>query len=191
MGKLFCLMGKSSTGKDHIYKAIIEKLGEKLREVTTYTTRPMRVNEVQGREYNFVTESKMQELKQAGRIIECRTYPTVHGDWHYFTADDGQIRLEEANYIMIGTLEAYMSLKEYYKDAVVPIYIEVEDGERLFRALRRERKQTPPRYEEMCRRFLADNADFSEENLEKAGITRRYINDDFDQCVEEVISSMV
>lgn len=41
---------------------------------------------------------------------------------------------------------------------------------RLARALDRERSQIKPNYDEMCRRFLADSADFSEENLEKAGI---------------------
>lgn len=45
------------------------------------------------------------------------------------------------------------------------IYIEVEDGERLARALHREGKQEEPRYEEMCRRFLADQVDFSEEKI--------------------------
>ena len=37
-------------------------------------------------------------------------------------------------------------------------------GERLKRAIRREEQQKVPKYEEMCRRFLADAEDFSEEN---------------------------
>ena len=65
---------------------------------------------------------------------------------------------------MIGTLEAYLQIRDYFgKEKVVPIYIEVEDGERLSRALGREKLQKEPKYEEMCRRFLADAADFSEE----------------------------
>ena len=58
------------------------------------------------------------------------------------------------------------------------IYIEVEDGLRLERALKRERKQASPKYEEMCRRFLADAKDFSEENLMAAGIKEKYQNID-------------
>ena len=43
-------------------------------------------------------------------------------------------------------------LKNYYgEDAVRPVYIEVEDGERLTRALNREKEQEKPKYEEMCR----------------------------------------
>ena len=56
------------------------------------------------------------------------------------------------------------------------IYIEVEDGERLMRAIDREKMQDIPKYEEMCRRFLADAVDFSEENLQKAEIYQRFCN---------------
>ena len=42
----------------------------------------------------------------------------------------------------------------------------VEDGERLSRALNRERMQESPKYEELCRRFLSDAKDFSEERYE-------------------------
>ena len=43
-----------------------------------------------------------------------------------------------------------------------------------------------PKYKEMCRRFIADSDDFSEENIEAAGITKRFENDDFDQCLKEI-----
>ena len=58
----------------------------------------------------------------------------------------------------------------------MPIYIEVEDGERLSRALNRERMQESPKYEELCRRFLDRCERFSEEKLKEAGITRRFVN---------------
>ena len=54
------------------------------------------------------------------------------------------------------------------------------------RAIAREQKQDVPKYEEMCRRFLADSADFSEEKLVEAGIVRRFSNNDFVQTVREV-----
>ena len=69
---------------------------------------------------------------------------------------------------------------------MIPIYVEVEDGQRLFRALERERMQEEPKYAEMCRRFLADQEDFSQENLKKAGIEKRFINDDIDTCLNEI-----
>ena len=87
----------------------------------------------------------------------------------------------------IGTLVSYEKLRDYYgAERIVPIYVEVEDGMRLARALDRERSQIKPNYDEMCRRFLADSADFSEENLEKAGIKKRFQNEELQKCVEKI-----
>ena len=91
-----------------------------------------------------------------------------------FTADDGQINLRQEDYLVIGTLESYRAMKEYFgAESLVPLYIEVEDGLRLTRALEREKRQSQPRYDELCRRFLADSKDFSEENLRAAGIGKK------------------
>ena len=62
----------------------------------------------------------------------------------------------------------------------------MDDGERLQRALDRERKQEEPKYEEMCRRFLADSGDFSEEKITEAGIEKRFRNSSLEKCLEEV-----
>ena len=84
-------------------------------------------------------------------------------------------------------MESFIKTAEYFsKDQVLPIYIEVDDGIRLERAIQRERRQETPKYEEMCRRFLADASDFSEEKLHEAGITRRFINDDMDTVLAEI-----
>ena len=187
MGKIYYMMGKSSAGKDTIYKEIRKELPE-LKTLTLYTTRPMREGEKDGVEYYFVSNEILEKYEEEGKIIELRTYQTVYGDWKYATIDDGQIDLSEADYLMIGTLESYMKTKAYYGDEnLVPLYIEVEDGERLMRAIARERQQEHPGYEEVCRRFLADQKDFSEENLAEAGITRRYQNDNKVRCKEEIV----
>ena len=187
MGKIFYIMGKSSSGKDTIYKRFLGDQELKLRNIILYTTRPMRQGEMPGREYYFVEEGTFQEFQKQGKIIEARTYQTVYGPWIYFTADDGQIELEKRNYLGIGTLESYMNMKEYYGEKnLCPLYIEVEDGERLKRAICREELQQEPKYAEMCRRFLADTEDFSEENLKRAGITKRFSNIDLESCIKEL-----
>jgi guanylate kinase len=187
MGRIFIVMGKSATGKDTIYKRLLESEELGLRTAVMYTTRPIRNMEQNGVEYFFVDEEELHRLQKENRIIEQRTYETIHGPWHYFTVNDGQINLEEANYLMIGTLETYTQIRDYYgTEKVIPIYIEVEDGVRLTRALRREMKQEKPKYAEMCRRYLADDEDFSEENLKKYGITKRYQNLDINICLYEI-----
>ena len=141
MGKIYYMMGKSSSGKDTIYKDIRKDLPE-LKTLTLYTTRPMREGEKDGVEYYFVTDEILEKYREEGKIIELRTYQTVYGDWKYATIDDGQIDLEKSNYIAIVTLEAYNSFKGYFgTEKVYPIYINIEDGLRLERALTRERNQ--------------------------------------------------
>ena len=187
MGKMIYLMGKSSTGKDTIYKHLLQWKEIPFEKVVLYTTRPIRAHEKNGREYHFTDEVHYQELLKAGKIIEDRVYQTFYGPWRYFTVDDGSIDLQNQNYLVIGTLESFIKTAEYFsKDQVLPIYIEVDDGIRLERAIQRERRQETPKYEEMCRRFLADAADFSAEKLEMAGITRVFENDDLERCVQEI-----
>ncbi len=187
MGKMICLMGKSSSGKDTIYKHLMADPRLALRPIVPYTTRPIRAGEQNGVEYVFTDEAGFCRLQSEGRIIEERAYRTVHGLWRYFTVADDRIDLDAADYCLIGTLEAYGSLRDYYgSNRVLPVLIELDDGERLGRALIRERAQQHPRYEEMCRRFLADSQDFSEERIRGAGITRRFCNDDLDSCLEAI-----
>ena len=42
MGKIFYIMGKSSSGKDTIYKKLLGDRELELRNIILYTTRPMR-----------------------------------------------------------------------------------------------------------------------------------------------------
>ena len=178
MGKIYCVMGKSSSGKDSIYSRIMQQGNPALLRIVPYTTRPRREGETDGREYVFTDETHVQQLESAGKVIELRAYHTVYGIWKYFTVDDGRIDLSAHSYLYIVTLEGYQKIQRYFGSSqVVPIYIEVEDG---------ERQQKTPQYEEMCRRFLADAADFSEEKLTEAGITRRFINNDMEGTIREI-----
>ncbi len=145
MGKIFCVMGKSASGKDTIYNKILQDDSLMLSRIIPYTTRPIRDGETQDKDYHFCNEEDVKRLSAQGRIIELREYNTV-----------------------------------------LPIYVEVEDGDRLIRAIHREKGQQVPKYEEMCRRFLADASDFSEEKLHEAGITRRFVNDDMDTVLAEI-----
>ncbi len=187
MGKIFYLMGKSSSGKDTIFKELLKRSGE-LGTIVPYTTRPIRSGEQEGVEYHFTDEAGFQKFSDAEKVIEQRAYHTVYGIWRYFTVDDGQfVPGGDTDYVMIGTLEAYRSMQAYFgRQNVLPVLIELDDGVRLKRALEREMQQAKPGYEEMCRRFLADSTDFSEEKISEAGIGRRFYNDNLEHCLNEI-----
>jgi len=192
MGHIYCIMGKSSSGKDTIFKLLLGREDLNLNRIVSYTTRPIRSGENNGDDYNFVSIEKKDELVESGKVIEIRKYDTVHGPWFYFTVDDESINLDSKDYLIIGTVESFVKIRDYYgADKVLPIYIEVDDGIRLSRALERERGQAHPKYEEMCRRFLADQQDFSKENLERAEISNVFNNDENSTITCERIASFI
>ena len=181
MNHIFYIIGKSASGKDTMYSRIVAELG--LLPIVLYTTRPVRSNEQEGVEYHFVDAERFREMEESEKVIESRTYHTCHGDWTYFTAADS-ISLDKGDCAGIGTVESFLRLREYCgKDVVVPLYVEVSDDIRFLRAVERDKNQTVPRYAELCRRFLADNEDFSDERLAEAGIGIRFENNGTaDEC---------
>lgn len=186
MGKIFCLMGKSSTGKDTIGKHLLKTMD--LKNIVLYTTRPIREGELEGREYYFVNNDEFKELETSGKVIEKRVYNTIHGDWTYATVDSN-IDLENNNYLVLNTLEGYEKLVNYYgKDIVIPLYIWVDLNTRIDRAFTREEKEKNPKYREICRRFIKDEEDFKEENLTRLEILEdnRFENNDLDRCIYQI-----
>ena len=188
--KIIYIMGKSSSGKDTIFKKLKEKLD--VNTYVMYTTRPIREGEKEGVTYHYISDEKMQKYidgKENNKLIEYRTYQTVHGPWTYATIADEQFKTNK-DMMMLGTLESYEKMKKHFQKELLPIYIEVEDGLRLERALKREKEQKEPKYAELCRRFLADSKDFSEENLKKAGIVKRFENIELDKCLNEILNEI-
>lgn len=187
MGKIVCLMGKSSSGKDTIYKKLLTQKNVPLETIVPYTTRPIRAGEQDGVEYHFTDEEGFQRLLRQGSVVEYRAYDTCYGVWRYFTVAEEGIDLSSHSYVLIGTLEAYDQLCIFYGvDKVLPVMIELDDGVRLQRALDREKAQDHPMYEELCRRYLADMQDFSQEKMARSKIERTFYNDRLDHCIREI-----
>ena len=184
MSKIFYVMGKSASGKDTIYKRLLVECS--LHALVPYTTRPMRNGEEDGKDYHFTDEAGLKKLRENGKVVEERCYHTVHGDWFYFTVDDTS---GEGDYLAIGTPQSYGALRKYYgEEKCIPLYIEVEDGVRLERALARERAQKEPKYKEMCRRFIADTEDFAPEVIKKLGIEKKFQNEELEACIANIKS---
>lgn len=180
--KIFCIMGKSASGKDTIYN-LIKNSFTNLSPVITYTTRPMRDGEIQDETYHFISMEEMNILEENGELIERRDYDTVNGLWSYATGV--KCFKNDNNYILITTPAAYRKMKEKLENIeLIPIYIEVDDDLRLIRSIERERKNKRKNYEEICRRFLADSEDFSEEILKELEINNYFNNNE--KCLKDV-----
>ena len=159
--RIFCLVGKSCSGKDTLCARILERCPE-LVPVIPHTTRPRRTGEAEGQNYYFVTEEQLRQYEARGQVVEKREYHTVQGLWTYFTL---RFPLEQDR-LLITTLEGAKALMNAYgPQAVHIVYLHVDDRTRLLRCMDREERQEHPDYAELCRRFLADQSDFSDDRL--------------------------
>lgn len=187
MGKIVIVIGKSSSGKDTIYARLLKELENYLKPIVLYTTRPIRPGEVHGENYYYIDKKGMDILREQGKIIEERTYETTQGDWTYATVKNSNIDLENNNYITINTLAALEKIRDCYGyDNVIPIYLEIDDDSRINRAVNRE-FETRRQYTEMCRRWLTDETDFSEENVTKANVIRIDNTQDIDKVIIQLV----
>ena len=162
MSRIFCIVGKSCSGKDTLYARILAQNRPGLVPVVPCTTRPRRPGEVEGQSYHFVTQEQLRQYENQGQVIEKREYHTTQGLWTYFT-----LRFDlDTDRLLITTLAGARALMDCYGPGHVRVvYLHVDDRTRLLRYIDRESRQARPDYAEVCRRFLADQEDFSQENL--------------------------
>ena len=164
---IFFLIGKGGSGKDTILQELLKQfslqdrdVGNELKQLVTYTTRPMREGEKDGVEYHFVDIKTLKKMNRQKKILELRKYRVATGDkWYYFTADDGQIN-ELNDLILVGPLKQYTELNKRLTTPIIPIYIKVDDSVIKKRMYKRESKQENPNYDEVDRRIEADRKDF-------------------------------
>lgn len=158
MRKIFAVMGKASTGKDTLTKMLSETL--ELPIALSFTTRPMRVGEKQGVEYNFISDDDFWDLHGCDLLAEYTSYEVASGEtWHYGLTKE---ELEKAEYVLvIVNPDGFKQLTEIYGDKVCSILIDAPADVRIKRYLDRD-TVTEEKAEECCRRFLADNKDFKD-----------------------------
>ena len=164
MSRIFCIVGKSCSGKDTLYARILAQNRPGLIPVVPCTTRPRRPGEVEGQSYHFVTQEQLRQYENQGQVIEKREYHTTQGLWTYFT-----LRFDlDTDRLLITTLAGARALMDCYGPGHVRgVYLHVDDRTRLLRYIDRESRQARPDYAEVCRRFLADQTDFSAEQLDR------------------------
>ena len=170
-GNIICITGKSASGKDTFFHALLQRCPE-LLPVIPYTTRPKRAGEKDGVEYHFVTPEQFRKLERMDEIIEKRRYDTVHGIWYYFTR---RMTLNpQKDYLLITTPDGVRTLAHTYTPQHIRVvYLNPDEQTRMERCKKREDAQQHPDYAEMHRRFQADQRDFSPERLHEQfnGIT--------------------
>lgn len=190
------LVGKSGGGKDRILKELKERFF--YIPIISYTTRPMREGEEQGREYNFVSKKYFEDMIANESFIEYRTYNTlvngVPDVWYYGVLKNTNYclgKLDELynyyNRVIILDLQGAKDFIKYAgKDNTKVIYIECDDE------IRKERAKSRGSFDETewNRRLADDNEKFSEENLAKIIDARVLNNGDLEETVRNVFDAI-
>ncbi|MBS4894030.1 MAG: hypothetical protein KHZ90_09705 [Veillonella parvula] len=184
--KLICLIGKSSSGKDTIFQEIL-KTNKKVKSAISHTTRPMRSNEKEGREYFFVTDNIFNEMFVNEEFIEKRKYKVANNStWQYGLSKEA-IDTDDT-YIVIVDYKGYCEFKRTLGEEIVHgIYIIADMKERVNRALHREKLIRDEQYLEIFRRFTKDEQDFPMEQISKdCVILKNNDKKDFNYCVNYI-----
>ena len=158
---LIILVGCSASGKDTVMNRLVKEFD--VKPVISYTTRPIRDCEQDGREYHFITEEEFERMKDNGEFIETRVYKTVNGNWYYGLPKIGIDLEDDNNYITILDFDGLLELEKWLRsigqiDKLTSIYIDVTEQNRLIRSLNREQNMTKRQVEEVIRRYYDDNS---------------------------------
>ena len=151
--KLLALFGESSAGKDSIQHWLERNLSN-THGLVSGTSRPQRDYEIEGREYHFISENEFKKLIIQNEFLEY----TIFNNWYYGIRFN-ELQKDKINIGVFNPRGIRNILFTYPKTIdILPVWIKAKEKDRLLRSLNREKD---PKCEEICRRFLSDQIDFS------------------------------
>lgn len=130
------LIGKCASGKDTLLKELTQN--NAMNKIVSYTTRPKRVGEVNGIDYNFVSEQTFFELMQKGKFFQTRQYDTLDDTgtatvWYYGSElVNPESRVPYITIVDVQGARDYISA--YGKENVFVVYVDASDDVRRRRA---------------------------------------------------------
>jgi guanylate kinase len=149
--KLLALFGRSCSGKNTILEHLLEVFPD-AHKMIQYTTRPIRKNEIMGKEYYFVSAEYLEKIKDD--LVETNNF----NNWIYATSMSN-FREDTIN-IGIFNINSIKQLLENSDFDILPILIDCNKKYLLTRGIQRACYDND--YYELCRRYCADEEDFKE-----------------------------
>jgi len=133
MGILFIITGPSGAGKTSILKRVMKEV-ENLEFSVSYTTRPRRPGEVDGRDYFFVDEKRFKKMVEEGEFLE---WAIVHGYYYGTSKKFIDERLEKNGDLLLDIdVQGALNVKRMDLD-MVSVFIAPPSLEDLEKRLRK------------------------------------------------------
>ena len=166
--KVIAIIGKAGSGKDTLMKSIL-KWEPNIHEIVSFTSRPIRENEIDGVNYHFITPIEFRKRINDKQIFE---YTVYNEDWYYGTG----IESYKEDCINIGVFnpDGVRQLLLNPQVEVTVFYTQANGKVRLIRQLNREYN---PNVNEIVRRYSTDEKDFSNLDFDYTVLRNEYWED--------------
>lgn len=183
---LVFISGFGGAGKDTIANKILKRNSD-FERLVTYTTREPRKGEVNGVDYNFISEEEFVHKSYQDDWLECRKYNFV-GKSDIVRYATPKYQDYSKKYLLWGSVDQAVKVKQRNSDPnMCWIHIEVPPRVRLSRML--ERTHSDEQVIEACRRLYQDHLDFKEvEQYFSPNFISENKDGYLDECVEEIES---
>lgn len=176
---MLVLVGPSASGKTQILKLLIQKYN--MKKLVTYTTRLMRINEVNGVDYYFISIDEFNEKQKDGFFFE-----TIEYNGNYYGTSKNDFSQDKAVILEPNGLNKYL---EYAKDQIVVVALickpDILRTRMIFRG---------DSLEDIEKRIETDSDWFGVDLIKKADLivdtSNSNINNDVDKIYEFYINAL-
>ena len=168
---MIVLSGASASGKTEAAKMLMSKYG--IQKAITTTTRTMRKNEVNGRDYFFVSIKEFKRMIDEDLFVEYTLY-----NGNYYGSTKAQIADNRSVVIDLEGLKSYSALNN---SRIVTFYLKTSEDVRFKRMLERGDKES-----DAHRRIENDCIIFKDENIPKVDFRIDSENKNIEQVADEI-----
>ena len=126
MFSIIILIGESASGKSTIEKELVKR---GFNKIVSYTTRPIRKDEIDGIDYHYISEEEFLNKLHEGFFAEY----TIYNSWYYGIA----IPDCKNDSVVVVEPHGFSQLKKIEGLNIISFYIKVDERTRLIRMVER------------------------------------------------------
>ena len=149
---IIVLVGKTASGKTTVANELCKN--HHYKRIITYTTRPMRENEVQDVDYHFISDEQFNKMVENNEFTEYKRYNTAHGVWSYGSVVTLEQELSDDCYVIILTPQGLRNLSRKMS-RYIAFYLNVSLKSQLERLKKRGDEE-----QQIIKRLINDAKDF-------------------------------